>query len=87
MLRPDVVWFGEMPYELDRIEQAFGRKLFIRHPRGLVATAEGAIVAQHARRVLDVLGEMTQSLACAGAQAGTSQEPRRELSRGAHGLA
>ena len=22
MLRPDVVWFGEMPYELDRIEQA-----------------------------------------------------------------
>lgn len=46
-----------------RIEQAFGRKLFIRHPRGLVATAEGAIVAQHACRVLDVLGEMTQSLA------------------------
>ena len=22
MLRPDVVWFGEMPYDLDRIEQA-----------------------------------------------------------------
>ena len=22
MLRPDVVWFGEVPYELDRIEQA-----------------------------------------------------------------
>ena len=22
MLRPDVVWFGEMPYELDRIENA-----------------------------------------------------------------
>ncbi|WP_228479265.1 NAD-dependent deacylase [Microbacterium atlanticum] len=22
MLRPDVVWFGEMPYELDRIEQS-----------------------------------------------------------------
>jgi len=22
MLRPDVVWFGELPYELDRIEQA-----------------------------------------------------------------
>ncbi len=22
MLRPDVVWFGEMPYELDRIETA-----------------------------------------------------------------
>ena len=22
MLRPDVVWFGEMPYELDRIEHA-----------------------------------------------------------------
>ena len=22
MLRPDVVWFGEMPYEQDRIEQA-----------------------------------------------------------------
>jgi len=22
MLRPDVVWFGEMPYGLDRIEQA-----------------------------------------------------------------
>jgi NAD-dependent deacetylase len=22
MLRPDVVWFGEMPYELERIEQA-----------------------------------------------------------------
>ena len=22
MLRPDVVWFGELPYDLDRIEQA-----------------------------------------------------------------
>ena len=22
MLRPDVVWFGEMPYDLDRIENA-----------------------------------------------------------------
>lgn len=25
MLRPDVVWFGEMPYDLDRIEQAVMR--------------------------------------------------------------
>jgi len=70
-----------------RIEQAFGRKLFIRHPRGLVPTAEGRIVAQHARQVLDLLGEMTQSVARSGAQAGTREEPRRELSRGAHGLA
>jgi len=37
--------------------------------------------------VLDVLGEMTQSLARAGAQAGTREEPRRELTGGAHGFA
>ena len=46
-----------------RVEQAYGRKLFIRHARGLEPTNEGVIVAQHAQRVLDVLGEMAQSLA------------------------
>ncbi|HSW19109.1 MAG TPA: LysR family transcriptional regulator [Ramlibacter sp.] len=46
-----------------RIEQAYGRKLFIRQARGLEPTVEGVIVARHARRVLDVLGEMSQSLA------------------------
>ena len=29
-LRPDIVWFGEMPYEMERIEQALsGCKLFV----------------------------------------------------------
>ena len=25
MVRPDIVWFGEMPYEMDRIEEALRR--------------------------------------------------------------
>ena len=24
-VRPDIVWFGEMPYEMDRIDEALGR--------------------------------------------------------------
>jgi len=70
-----------------RIEQAYGRKLFIRHSRGLAPTVEGVIVAQHARRVLDVLGEMTQSLARAGVDGGRGEPARRALACGAHGLA
>lgn len=57
-----------------RIEQAYGRKLFIRHARGLAPTNEGVIVAQHARRVLDVLGEMTQCLARAASAGARSDE-------------
>ena len=30
MVRPDIVWFGEMPYEMDRIEAALmGCHLFV----------------------------------------------------------
>jgi NAD-dependent deacetylase len=25
LVRPDIVWFGEMPYEMDRIDEALGR--------------------------------------------------------------
>lgn len=70
-----------------RIEQAYGRKLFIRHARGLAPTVEGTIVAQHARRLLDVLDEMTLSLAHAASGSARGQEPWRRLSRGAHCLA
>jgi DNA-binding transcriptional LysR family regulator len=70
-----------------RIEQAYRRKLFIRHARGLAPTGDGVIVAQHARRVLDVLGEMTQSLASAGSGNGRGEEPRRALACHARNLA
>lgn len=49
-LRPDVVWFGEMPYEMDRITDALGiAEIFVSvGTSGAVYPAAGFV--QHARR-------------------------------------
>jgi len=75
-----------------RIERAYGRQLFIRQARGLAPTREGEIVAQHARRMLEVLGEMNRSLARAaegsserGSRPGRSSTAHRSSARPAPG--
>lgn len=58
MLRPDVVWFGEMPYELDRIEAALAAcELFVAiGTSGAVYPAAGFVwtASEHGARTLEL---------------------------------
>jgi NAD-dependent deacetylase len=52
-LRPDIVWFGEMPYEMDRISRALGAAdLFVSiGTSGAVYPAAGFVIEARARGV------------------------------------
>lgn len=52
-LRPDIVWFGEMPYEMDRISRALGEAdLFVSiGTSGAVYPAAGFVIEARARGV------------------------------------
>jgi NAD-dependent deacetylase len=57
-LRPDIVWFGEMPYQMDRIEQALNRcDLFVSiGTSGAVYPAAGFVqtARHHGARTLEI---------------------------------
>lgn len=59
-LRPDVVWFGELPYFLDEIEQAMQRcRLFLSlGTSGVVYPAAGLLAAARARGVRTVVNSL-----------------------------
>lgn len=50
-------------HRLSSLEDAFGTRLFERHPRGLRATRAGELVASHGRLLLGTLEHLTDKLA------------------------
>lgn len=50
-------------HRLGLLEQALGRKLFVRHHRGLSPTRAGEVVASNARLMLGTLEHLSDSLA------------------------
>ena len=63
-LRPDVVWFGEMPYHMERIGEALGRNpILVTALNSVIGYDQGAKIAkaayQQGRPVIEVAREMT----------------------------
>lgn len=54
---------GAVAQQVRRLETDLGRKLFLRHARGLELTAEGRTYAADIRRAMAIIDEVTRSLA------------------------
>lgn len=50
-------------HRLSSLEDAFGTRLFERHPRGLRVTRAGELVARHGRAILGALDDLNDKVA------------------------